>query len=27
VYGREVGLRWSEESQTVSLELGGFGGF
>ncbi len=27
VYGREVGLRWSEESQTVSLELGGFGSF
>jgi len=27
VYGREVGLRWSEESDAISLELGGFASF
>lgn len=27
VGGREIGLRWSQESDTISLELGGFGTF
>jgi len=25
--GREIGLRWSQEADAISLELGGFGGF